>query len=158
PAPGRPSALQKTSSLDRQACISLQLLSSQMSRTLQNPSRTAIGIDVGTSAVKVIAVAEDGEVLERREVSYPLSTPKPGWSEQNPDDWWAATEEALDGLTEGVAGIGLSGQMHGLVTLDSSDRPIRPAILWNDQRTGEECAEIEERVGFHRMGHVLCKH
>ena len=104
--------------------------------SLQNPSRTAIGIDVGTSAVKVIAVAEDGEVLERREVAYPLSTPKPGWSEQNPDDWWKATEEALDGLTDGVAGIGLSGQMHGLVTLDAADRPIRPAILWNDQRTG----------------------
>ena len=91
-----------------------------MSSILQNPSRTAIGIDVGTSAVKVIAVAEDGEVLERREVPYPLSTPKPGWSEQNPDDWWEATEKALDGLTDGVAGIGLSGQMHGLVTLDAT--------------------------------------
>src|SRR6187399_2684886 len=121
-----------------------------MSPILHNPSRTAIGIDVGTSAVKVIAVAEDGEVLERREVAYPLSTPKPGWSEQNPTDWWKATKEALDGLTEGVAGIGLSGQMHGLVTLDSRDEPIRPAILWNDQRTGEECAEIEDTVGFDR--------
>src|SRR5215213_1056374 len=122
-----------------------------MATILQNPSRTAIGIDVGTSAVKVIAVAEDGEVLERREIPYPLSTPKPGWSEQDPDDWWAATEQALDGLTDGVAGIGLSGQMHGLVTLDASDRPIRPAILWNDQRTGAECAEIEQRVGFDRL-------
>src|SRR6188472_3580056 len=122
-----------------------------MSQTLQNLSRVAIGIDVGTSAVKVIAVAEDGEVLERREVAYPLSTPKPGWSEQNPDDWWKATKEALDGLTDGVAGIGLSGQMHGLVTLDAADRPIRPAILWNDQRTGAECEEIEERVGFDRL-------
>ena len=122
-----------------------------MTKTLQNLSRVAVGIDVGTSAVKVIAVAEDGEVLERREVPYPLSTPRPGWSEQNPDDWWEATEKALDGLTDGVAGIGLSGQMHGLVTLDSSDRPIRPAILWNDQRTGAECAEIEERVGFDRL-------
>src|SRR4051812_20646103 len=122
-----------------------------MSKKLQNPSRTAIGIDVGTSAVKVIAVAEDGEVLERREVPYPLSTPRPGWSEQKPDDWWKATEQALDGLTEGVAGIGLSGQMHGLVTLDAADRPIRPAILWNDQRTGAECAEIEQRVGFERL-------
>ena len=119
-----------------------------MSETLQNLS---VGIDVGTSAVKVIAVAEDGEVVERREVPYPLSTPKPGWSEQNPDDWWRATEQALEGLTDGVAGIGLSGQMHGLVTLDASDRPVRPAILWNDQRTGAECAEIEERVGFDRL-------
>ena len=90
-------------------------------------------------------------MLERREVPYPLSTPRPGWSEQNPDDWWEATEQALDGLTDGVAGIGLSGQMHGLVTLDAADRPIRPAILWNDQRTGAECAEIEERVGFDRL-------
>src|SRR3954463_1776282 len=122
-----------------------------MASILQNPSRTAIGIDVGTSAVKVIAVAEDGEVLERREVPYPLSTPKPGWSEQNPDDWWKATKEALDGLTDGVAGIGLSGQMHGLVTLDASDTPIRPAILWNDQRTQAECEEIEARVGFARL-------
>ena len=122
-----------------------------MSETLQNLSRVAVGIDVGTSAVKVIAVASDGEVLERREVAYPLSTPKPGWSEQNPEDWWRATEEALEGLTEGVAGIGLSGQMHGLVTLDSADRPIRPAILWNDQRTGAQCAEIEQRVGFERL-------
>jgi len=122
-----------------------------MSTILQNPSRTAIGIDVGTSAVKVIAVAEDGEVLERREVAYPLSTPKPGWSEQNPEDWWKATEQALDGLVDGVAGIGLSGQMHGLVTLDASDTPIRPAILWNDQRTGAECAEIEDVIGFDRL-------
>src|SRR5829696_3069969 len=119
-----------------------------MSETLQNLS---VGIDVGTSAVKVVVVAEDGSVRERREVPYPLSTPRPGWSEQEPDDWWRATEQALDGLTEGVAGIGLSGQMHGLVTLDAADRPIRPAILWNDQRTGAECAEIEQTIGLHRL-------
>ena len=74
-----------------------------MPETLQNLS---VGIDVGTSAVKVIAIADDGSVVERREVPYPLSTPKPGWSEQDPDDWWAATEQALEGLTDGVAGIG----------------------------------------------------
>ena len=113
--------------------------------------RAAIGIDVGTSAVKALAVSEDGEVLARREVAYPLSTPRPGWSEQNPDDWWKATKEALDGLTDDVAGIGLSGQMHGLVTLDEAEKVIRPAILWNDQRTSAECAEIEERVGFDRL-------
>jgi xylulokinase len=112
----------------------------------------AIGIDVGTSAVKAIAVAEDGEVLARREVGYPLSTPRPGWSEQDPEDWWRATEEALDGLAaDDVAGIGLSGQMHGLVTLDGADAVIRPAILWNDQRTRAECAEIEDRVGLERL-------
>jgi xylulokinase len=111
-----------------------------------------VGIDVGTSAVKAIAVAEDGEVLARREVGYPLSTPQPGWSEQDPEDWWRATEQALDGLVDGeIAGIGLSGQMHGLVTLDASDAVIRPAILWNDQRTQAECDEIEERVGLERL-------
>jgi xylulokinase len=111
-----------------------------------------VGIDVGTSAVKAIAVAEDGEVLARREVGYPLSTPRPGWSEQDPEDWWRATEQALDGLVEGeIAGIGLSGQMHGLVTLDDADRVIRPAILWNDQRTQAECDEIEARVGLERL-------
>src|SRR3954465_3112838 len=122
-----------------------------MTKTLQNLSRVAVGVDVGTSAVKVIAVGEDGEVLARREVPYPLSTPRPGWSEQDPDDWWKATQEVLDGLADDVAGIGLSGQMHGLVTLDDADAPIRPAILWNDQRTGAQCAEIEERVGFDRL-------
>ncbi len=111
-----------------------------------------VGIDVGTSAVKAIAVGEDGTVLERREISYPLSTPRPGWSEQDPEDWWRATERALDGLVDGeISGIGLSGQMHGLVTLDASDAVIRPAILWNDQRTQAECEEIEARVGLARL-------
>ena len=114
--------------------------------------RVAIGVDVGTSGVKAIAVAEDGEVLARREVAYPISSPRPGWSEQDPEDWWRATEQALDGLTgQDVAGIGLSGQMHGLVALDASDRVIRPAILWNDQRTAAECAEIERRIGLDRL-------
>jgi xylulokinase len=113
---------------------------------------TVIGIDVGTSAVKAIAVGEDGTVLERREIAYPLSTPRPGWSEQDPEDWWRATEQALDGLVDGeISGIGLSGQMHGLVTLDSSDAVIRPAILWNDQRTQAECDEIEALVGLDRL-------
>jgi xylulokinase len=111
-----------------------------------------VGIDVGTSAVKAIAVGEDGTVLERREISYPLSTPRPGWSEQDPEDWWRATEQALDGLVDGeISGIGLSGQMHGLVTLDASDAVIRPAILWNDQRTQAECEEIEALVGLDRL-------
>jgi xylulokinase len=111
-----------------------------------------VGLDVGTTAVKALAVSETGEVAARCEVDYPLSTPRPGWAEQDPADWWRATEQALDGLgVDDVAGIGLSGQMHGLVALDSADEVIRPAILWNDQRTGAECAEIEERVGFERL-------
>jgi xylulokinase len=111
-----------------------------------------VGIDVGTTGVKALAIAPDGEVLAREEEEYPLSIPQPGWAEQDPEDWWRATEHALGrlGATD-VAGIGLSGQMHGLVALDSADRVLRPAILWNDQRTGAECAEIEARVGLARL-------
>jgi len=113
---------------------------------------TLVGLDVGTTAVKALAVSETGEVLARCEVGYPLSTPRPGWAEQDPEDWWRATQEALAGLgARDIAGIGLSGQMHGLVALDAQDRVIRPAILWNDQRTAAECAEIERRVGFERL-------
>jgi len=109
----------------------------------------AIGLDVGTSGVKALAVAEDGEIMGRAEVGYGLSTPKPGWAEQDPEDWWRATQEALEELgADDVAGIGLSGQMHGLVALDTDEQVLRPAILWNDQRTGDQCAEIEERIGL----------
>jgi xylulokinase len=112
----------------------------------------AVGLDVGTTAVKAIAVSETGEVLASCEEEYPLSTPRPGWAEQDPEDWWRATERALGRLDAGeVAGIGLSGQMHGLVALDDSDAVIRPAILWNDGRTGAECVEIEERIGLERL-------
>jgi len=109
------------------------------------------GIDVGTTGVKAIAITADGDVVARAERSYPISNPHPGWSEQDPEDWWRASEEALAELGGEIAGIGLSGQMHGLVALDAEDRVIRPAILWNDQRTGAECAEIEERIGFARL-------
>jgi xylulokinase len=114
--------------------------------------RALIGLDVGTSAVKALAVGHDGAILGRCEVSYPLSTPRPGWAEQDPEDWWRATEQALAQLgVDEPAGIGLSGQMHGLVALDSADRVIRPAILWNDGRTAAECAEIEEKVGLDNL-------
>jgi xylulokinase len=115
--------------------------------------RAVIGLDVGTSAVKALAIGlEDGAVLARSEVEYPLSTPRPGWSEQDPADWWRATQEALDALAvDEVVAFGLTGQMHGLVALDSDDRVIRPAMLWNDARTGAECAEIEEKVGLSEL-------
>jgi xylulokinase len=113
-----------------------------------------VGIDVGTSSVKALAIDPDGTVVARSEAEVPLSTPRPGWSEQNPDDWWRATEHVLSEL-ESLAGppdgIGLSGQMHGLVALDDANQPLRPAILWNDQRTAAECAEIEERIGLDRL-------
>ncbi len=112
-----------------------------------------VGLDVGTTGVKAVAVAPEGAVLARAERSYPLSTPQPGWSEQDPEDWWRAAEAALAEVSSGldVVGIGLSGQMHGLVALDPDGRPLRPAILWNDQRTGEECAEIEALIGVDRL-------
>jgi xylulokinase len=112
---------------------------------------TLVGLDVGTTGVKAIAVSPDGEVVGRAEEEYPLSTPQPGWSEQDPEDWWRASERALASLGVEAAGIGLSGQMHGLVALDAEERVIRPAILWNDQRTAAECTEIEERVGLDRL-------
>jgi xylulokinase len=110
---------------------------------------TLIGLDVGTSGVKGIAIDDGGAVLAVAEEPYPLSTPRPGWSEQDPEDWWRAAQAVLARLPDGP--VGLSGQMHGLVILDSDDRVLRPAILWNDQRTGAECAEIEERVGLERL-------
>ena len=111
-----------------------------------------VGLDVGTTGVKALAISADGEVLARAEEEYPLSTPRPGWAEQDPEDWWRATERALAALgVADVAGIGLSGQMHGLVALDGDGHVLRPAILWNDQRTGAECAEIEARVGLERL-------
>jgi xylulokinase len=114
---------------------------------------TLVGLDVGTTGVKAIAISPDGAVLAVASRGYGLSTPRPGWSEQDPEQWWTAAASALAEVSAGryVAGIGLSGQMHGLVVLDSADAIIRPAILWNDQRTGAECAEIEERVGLERL-------
>ena len=111
-----------------------------------------LGLDVGTSSVKGIAIDGDGAVLAVAERGYPLSTPRPGWSEQDPEDWWRGAAEVLDELdASGAAGIGLSGQMHGLVSLDAPRRPLRPAILWNDGRTQAQCDEIEERIGFERL-------
>jgi len=108
-----------------------------------------LGLDVGTSGVKGVAISPEGEVLATADEPYPLSTPKPGWAEQDPEDWWRAAQACLARLPDGP--IGLSGQMHGLVVLDSADRVLRPAILWNDQRTAAECAEIERRVGLQRL-------
>jgi xylulokinase len=110
-----------------------------------------VGLDVGTTGVKALALSPDGEVLARAEEEYDLSTPRPGWAEQDPEDWWRAAERALTALGDEPTSIGLSGQMHGLVVLDKRARVLRPAILWNDQRTELECAEIEERIGLARL-------
>jgi xylulokinase len=108
-----------------------------------------LGLDVGTTGVKAVAISPEGRVLASTSESYSLSTPRPGWAEQDPDDWWRAAEACLGRLPKGH--IGLSGQMHGLVVLGADDRVLRPAILWNDQRTGAECAEIESLVGLERL-------
>jgi xylulokinase len=112
---------------------------------------TLVGIDVGTTGVKAVAIDPRGEVIARSEHEYGLATPQPGWFEQDPEDWVRASQEALVALGAEPAAIGLSGQMHGLVALDETDRVLRPAILWNDQRTGAECAEIEQRLGLDRL-------
>ncbi|HEY7706091.1 MAG TPA: xylulokinase [Gaiellaceae bacterium] len=110
-----------------------------------------VGLDVGTTGVKALALSPDGEVVGRAEEAYELSTPRPGWAEQDPEDWVLAAERALRRLGASPEGVGLSGQMHGLVALDGERRVLRPAILWNDQRTGAECGEIEERIGLERL-------
>jgi xylulokinase len=111
-----------------------------------------VGVDVGTTGVKAIALSPEGELLGLAEREYPLMTPRPGWTEQDPEMWWRATASALDELhLDEVLGIGLSGQMHGLVVLDRYQNVLRPAILWNDQRTARECDEIEAKVGRSRL-------
>jgi xylulokinase len=110
-----------------------------------------VGLDVGTTGVKALAVSPAGEVLARAEEAYSLSLPRAGWSEQDPAAWTRATDAALARLGVEPRAIGLSGQMHGLVCLDRRGRVLRPAILWNDQRTGAECAEIEARLGRDRL-------
>lgn len=101
-----------------------------------------IGVDLGTSAVKLLLMDEKGEIRKIVSKEYPLYFPHPGWSEQNPEDWFLKTVEGIKELTaecekSKVAGISFGGQMHGLVALDGEDRVIRPAILWNDGRTGK---------------------
>jgi xylulokinase len=110
-----------------------------------------VGVDVGTTGVKAVALTPEGRVVARAEHGYAFSTPRPGWAEQDPEDWWRAAEAAVSSLGGDAIAIGLSGQMHGLVALDEQDRVLRPAILWNDQRTADECREIEERVGRERL-------
>ena len=117
-------------------------------------SSAIVGIDVGTSGVKGLAIDANGAVLASAEAGYPFATPHPGWAEQDPALWWEATQSVLGQLRAAAGaptGIGLSGQMHGLVALGPGDEVLRPAILWNDQRTGAECAEIELALGLDRL-------
>lgn len=111
-----------------------------------------IGIDLGTSSVKILLVSADGKIIKSVSRDYPIAYPKSGWSEQNPQDWYDATLRGIDELLNGydksqVKGISFGGQMHGLVALDKDDNVIRPAILWNDGRTQEESDWLNAEIG-----------
>ena len=115
-----------------------------------------IGIDLGTSAVKLLMMDEKGNIQKIVSKEYPLFFPHPGWSEQNPDDWWSATVEGIHELTADcdksqIAGLSFGGQMHGLVILDEDDHVIRPAILWNDGRTTAETDFLNEQIGKEKL-------
>lgn len=113
-----------------------------------------LGLDIGTSAVKALLMDQNGEIVAENSEGYPLNTPKPGWAEQNPEDWWQASQKVIKDLIEEndidnskIKAISFSGQMHSSVFLDKNMDIIRPAILWSDTRTSAECEEIYERVG-----------
>jgi xylulokinase len=124
----------------------------------------AIGLDLGTGGVRVLAVDLRGQIIAQATRSYPLLTPQPGWTEQNPSDWVEASLSALSNVTQQLDGhrvlaLGLSGQMHGMVPLNAEGRVIRPAILWNDQRTGKAVDAIESTVSrqelIQRTGNLM---
>lgn len=113
-----------------------------------------LGIDIGTSGTKTLLMDHDGNVLAESDATYPMEQPKPGWTQQDPDDWWKATVKTVRAVMRQskvnkseVKAIGLSGQMHGSVFLDAADNVIRPALLWNDQRTTSQCNAITEAAG-----------
>lgn len=113
-----------------------------------------LGLDIGTSGVKALLISLEGKIISSKTVSYPLTTPHPGWAEQSPADWWEATVNAIREIVSNdyidanqIKGISLSGQMHSSVFLDEKMEVIRPAILWSDTRTSEQCQEIYTKVG-----------
>ena len=115
-----------------------------------------IGVDLGTSAVKLLLMEGSGKICNIVSNEYPLSFPKPGWSEQKPEDWWDAVVNGIKKLVDGydasqVAGISFGGQMHGLVILDENDNVIRPAILWNDGRTTKEVDYLNNEIGKEKL-------
>ena len=115
-----------------------------------------IGVDLGTSSVKLLLMDDDGNIVNTVTKEYPISFPKPGWSEQNPMDWYEKTVEGIKELISNidsskVAGISFGGQMHGLVILDENDNVIRPAILWNDGRTTKECDFLNNKYGKDKL-------
>jgi len=119
---------------------------------------TLLGIDISTTGAKALLIDEHGAVLGSATTPLELSTPHPLWSEQNPADWWEGAKRSIrdvlampDVNPAEISAIGLTGQMHGLVLLDSQGEILRPAMLWNDQRTGQQCDEIRRRIGKERL-------
>lgn len=114
-------------------------------------ARILLGIDVGTSGCKILALEESGKILSSAVEEYPLYTPQPGWTEQDPEDWWQGVVKGIHRVLKEAEGevvcIGFSGQMHGMVALDENNNVVRKAILWNDQRTQKQCDEITEIAG-----------
>lgn len=113
-----------------------------------------LGIDIGTSGTKAILCDDAGAVMAEAVAEYPVHSPRPGWTEQDPEDWWRGAVKSVRAVVKqsgvkpsAIVGIGLSGQMHGSVFLDKHGRVVRRALLWNDQRTEKECAEIVRRAG-----------
>lgn len=111
-----------------------------------------IGIDLGTSSVKLLLLSRQGQIINTVSRSYPIEFPHPGWSQQNPEDWWNAILDGMPALLKDIdpariGGIGVAGQMHGLVALDKDNQVIRPAILWNDGRTAEETVYLNDKIG-----------
>lgn len=115
-----------------------------------------IGADLGTSAIKLLLTDTDGRIVNEVSKEYKVYFPKPTWSEQNPEDWWQAFSSGIKELTsvinvENIMGIGIGGQMHGLVALDMEDNVIRPAILWNDSRTNNEVEYLNAEIGKRKL-------
>jgi xylulokinase len=113
-----------------------------------------LGIDIGTSGTKTLLIDASGKVVAESDAGYPMAQPRPGWTEQDPEDWWKATVKTVRAVMRqsnvdkaDVKAIGLSGQMHGSVFLDAKDEVIRPALLWNDQRTAQQCNDITSAAG-----------
>ena len=113
-----------------------------------------LGLDIGTSGVKALLVSPEGKIISSKTVSYPLTTPHPGWAEQSPYDWWEATVKVIREIVSNdyidanrIKGISLSGQMHSSVFLNEKMEVIRPAILWSDTRTSKQCSKIYIKAG-----------
>ena len=120
--------------------------------------KLALGIDVGTGGTRALVVDAEGKLVSQAVRPHGISQPRPSWSEQDPHEWWLAASGAVRAALEAahlegrdIAAVGLSGQMHGLVMLDDKREVIRPAILWNDQRSAKECEELTQAIGYDQL-------